>query len=323
MAVPMLSTIALLAIPVVGMGLALSQFCLVRSVLSLRQGDGSPARCLVGLSLAVALTLLLLARWHGGESMPLYSPQPSVVLGGLVFGMAARANGGCFVGTINGLCKGEGGRLFTVAGWVLGYGLVHLSSLPAHRQSSMEVALVLVGLAALLLVLNRRAHRNKQPFRPNPAAPALQGTLAWALMLTTGILVGLLHHSGLPWSPSHLARALGAALRGAPLAWSTASALLVPLGMVLVHGLRRDWNPVAIRAKDALLLAWGILMALGSVWGMGANDTYLFRYLPLGSLHAAVGLAAMVAGIAINPLELMAGGAGPQPAAVFPSEKTP
>jgi len=32
MAVPMLSTIALLAIPVVGMGLALSQFCLVRSV---------------------------------------------------------------------------------------------------------------------------------------------------------------------------------------------------------------------------------------------------------------------------------------------------
>jgi len=209
MAVPMLSTIALLAIPVVGMGLALSQFCLVRSVLSLRQGDGSPARCLVGLSLAVALTLLLLARWHGGESMTLYSPQPSVVLGGLVFGMAARANGGCFVGTINGLCKGEGGRLFTVAGWVLGYGLVHLSSLPAHRQSPLEVVLVLAALAALLLVLNRIAKRQQQSFRPNPAAPGLQGNLAWVLMLSTGTLVGLLHHSGLPWDPSSLAKGLG------------------------------------------------------------------------------------------------------------------
>jgi hypothetical protein len=53
-----------------------------------------------------------------------------------------------------------------------------------------------------------------------------------------------------------------------------------------------------------------MLMALGSAWGMGANDTYLFRYLPLGSLHAAVGLAAMVAGIAINPNDLLTGVAG-------------
>jgi len=286
----------------------------VRSVLSLRQGDCSPARCVVGLSFGIALTLLLLARWHGGESMPLYSPHVSVVLGGLVFGLAARANGGCFVGTINGLCKGEGRRLFTVAGWVLGYGLLRLPSLPAHRQSPMEVALALLGLGAFLLVLNRMAHHQQQRFCPNPAAPGLQGNRAWALMLITGILVGLLHHSGLPWSPSNLARALGAALRGAPLEGITAVALFVPLGMVLVHGLRRDWNPVAITAKDALLLPWGMLMALGSVWGMGANDTYLFRYLPLGSLHAAVGLAAMVVGIAIHPSGLMAGGAEPRAA---------
>ena len=47
----------------------------------------------------------------------------------------------------------------------------------------------------------------------------------------------------------------------------------------------------------------------------------------LASLQAYVAISQkgnqLVAGIAINPLELMAGGAGPQPAAVFPSEKTP
>jgi hypothetical protein len=38
-------------------------------------------------------------------------------------------------------------------------------------------------------------------------------------------------------------------------------------------------------------------MAMGSVCGMGANDSYLFRYLPLGSMHAALGLTAMAVGI--------------------------
>jgi len=264
----------------------------------------------VGLSFGIALTLLLLARWHGGETMPLYSPHLSVLLGGLVFGMAARANGGCFVGTINGLCQGEARRLFTVVGWVMGYALLRLPSLPAHRQSPLEVVLVLAALAALLLVLNRIAKRQQQSFRPNPAAPGLQGNLAWVLMLSTRTLVGLLHHSGLPWDPSSLAKGLGASLRGAPLRAITAYGLIVPLGMLVVHGLRRDWRPLAITPKDWLLLPWGMLMALGSAWGMGANDTYLFRYLPLGSLHAAVGLAAMVAGIAINPNDLFTGVAG-------------
>ena len=36
-----------------------------------------------------------------------------------------------------------------------------------------------------------------------------------------------------------------------------------------------------------------MLMAMGSDWGMDANDRYLFRYLPLGSMPAALGLTAM------------------------------
>ena len=46
-------------------------------------------------------------------------------------------------------------------------------------------------------------------------------------------------------------------------------------------------------------------MGLGAVWGMGANDGYLFRSLPVGPLHAAVVLAAMSAGILL-PLDLEA-----------------
>lgn len=33
---------------------------------------------------------------------------------------------------------------------------------------------------------------------------------------------------------------------------------------------------------------------------MGANDRYLFRYLPLGSMHAALGLTAMAIAILLG-----------------------
>ena len=293
----MITTLSLAAILVVGMAFALSQFCLVRGVLGVRTGNLSPTRCVVGLSLLIALTLLVLAQWRGGETMPIYNPRLTVVFGGLLFGLAARANGGCFVGTINALCKGESGRLLTIAGWILGYALLRGSPIPPQHQTPLEVGLVLGGLGALLLVLNRRARHQHQRFMPNPSEPGLQGGVAWALMLTAGILVGLLHHSGLPWDPSNLAKALGESLRGSPLTVVSAYALPIPLGMALVHGLRRDFFAVPIKAKDFKLLPLGMLMAMGSVWGMGANDSYLFRYLPLGSMHAALGLTAMAVGI--------------------------
>ena len=293
----MITVFAVAAIFVVGVALALSQFCLVRSVLGVRRGEFSAARCVVGLSVLIAITLLVMARWRGGETMPTYSPQLSVLLGGLLFGIAARANGGCFVGTLNGLCKGDWRRLCTVAGWILGYALLRVPPIPSHPQSAGEVALILSGLGGLLWWLTRQARRRGQGFVPNPAEPHLKGSLAWALMLTTGMLVGLLHHSGLPWDPSSLAKALGHSLRGTPLPPAIAGALAIPLGMALVHGLRRDWHPQTIQLKDGLLVPLGMLMAIGSVWGMGANDSYLFLYVPLGSLHAAFGLSAMAAGI--------------------------
>lgn len=288
------------AIVLVGAALALSQFCLVRSVLAIRKGDLSPARCLVGLSLLIAISLVVLAQWHGGETMPTYPPRLSVLFGGLLFGIAARANGGCFVGTLNRLCRGDWRRLFTVGGWILGYALLRLPPISSHHQSSLEVGLVLGGLGTLLWQLNSKARQLQQRFIPNPSEPKLNGRLAWALMLCTGFLVGLLHHSGLPWDPSSLAKALGHSLRGVPLTLASAYALWIPAGIALVHGVRNDWDWIGPQPKDAALLLWGMLMALGSVWGMGANDSYLFRYLPLGSLHAALGLAAMAAGIVLG-----------------------
>jgi hypothetical protein len=294
------TALSLAAILVVGMAFALTQFCLVRGVLGVRTGNLSPTRCVVGLSLLIALSFQVLAQWRGGETMPIYNPRLAVVLGGLLFGLAARANGGCFVGTMNGLCKGDLRRFLTITGWILGYALLRGSPIPGHHQTPLEVGLVLGGLGLLLLLLNRWARRQQQRFIPNPSEPALQGAVAWALMLTTGILVGLLLHSNVPWDPSSLAKALGGSLRGTPLTAVSAYALAIPLGMALVHGLRRDFSPVPMKAKDLKLLPLGMLMAMGSVWGMGANDSYLFRYLPLGSMHAAVGLTAMALGILLG-----------------------
>lgn len=289
--------LTLAAIVLVGMALALSQFCMVRSVLGLREGVFSPARCVLAISLAIALTLQLLALLEGGQTMPSYAPMAPVLLGGLLFGIAARANGGCYIGTFNELCRGQWRRLYTVAGWILGFALLRIPTLPAHAQNPQEVGLVIAGLSALLLGLGWFARRRRQSFCPNPAIPELRGKRAWGLMLASGLLMGLLHQTPWAWHPSSLTRQLGHALAGAPLPAATACGLLLPLGMVIVHLRRGQMQPQRPQPGDLILLLWGTLMGLGTVWGMGANDGYLFRYLPLGSLHAAAGLTAMSAGI--------------------------
>lgn len=286
-----------IAIVPVGMALAISQFCMVRAVLGGRSGDLSPARCVLAISTAIALCLQLIAAVSGVERMPTYSPQLPVLLGGLLFGIAARANGGCYIGTINELCRGQARRWLTVAGWVLGFALLQRPPLPSHSQRPLELALTLLGLVILLLLLNRWAHAQRQVLAPNPSVPWLKGRRAWVLMLSSGILMGLLHQSNLPWHPSSLARSLGHALIGEPLTGVVWSGLLLLLGMVLVHAWRGEIQLQGPRSNDLPLLFWGVVMALGTVWGMGANDGYLFRSLPLGSLHAAAGLVAMTAGI--------------------------
>jgi hypothetical protein len=299
------TVMALAAIVLVGMALALSQFCMVRSVLGVRAGDYSPARCVLAISLAIAICLQLLALLHGGETRPSYTPSLAVVLGGLVFGIAARANGGCFIGTLNELCRGHWRRSYTVAGWILGFALLNRPSLPSHRQRPEEVVFVGVALVGLLVLLSLLAWRRRQEFCPNPALSRLRGSRAWVLMLVSGVLVGLLHHSDWPWDPSRLASYLGRALHGAPVPASAACALMLPLGMLIVQRWGGLVQPTRLKPADLQLLLWGTLMGLGAVWGMGANDGYLFRSLPVGSLHAAVGLAAMSAGILL-PFDLQA-----------------
>jgi len=188
-----------------------------------------------------------------------------------------------------------------VAGWILAFALLRASPLPAHGQRPWEVGLVVMGLAALLLLLlSWCAQQRHQAFCPNPAISSLRGPRAWGLMLATGVLMGLLQHSHWPWDPSSLARGLGLALTGAELPSATACALLLPLGMAITHQWRGQIQPRLPVVADLKLLLWGLLMGLGTVWGMGANDGYLFRYLPLGSMHAAAGLAAMTVGILLS-----------------------
>jgi len=58
---PFLTLLTLAAIVPVGMALALSQFCMVRAVLGVREGVYAPARCVLAISLAIAVSLQLLA----------------------------------------------------------------------------------------------------------------------------------------------------------------------------------------------------------------------------------------------------------------------
>jgi hypothetical protein len=170
--------LAMAAIVLVGMALALSQFCMVRSVLSIRTGDLSPARCVLAISLAIALSLQLLAVVDGGETRPSYTPSIAVVLGGLVFGIAARANGGCFIGTLNELCRGHWRRLYIVAGWILGFALLKL---PPYRLMSRGLVRLSwwcwLWLACVAAQPSGHASATGVPPQSGPAWPARRPSL--------------------------------------------------------------------------------------------------------------------------------------------------
>lgn len=59
------------------------------------------------------------------------------ILGGLIFGLGAGANGACVFSTLARLADGHVVMLFTLAGWVIGIAALHLMFPDLHRQSNV------------------------------------------------------------------------------------------------------------------------------------------------------------------------------------------
>lgn len=284
---------------VAGLLLSRIHFCMVAAVAKASHGNWDTARSIALISCGISAVLLALAVTSGRVPRQL-SPAWPVLAGGLMFGVAAAWNRGCFVGTSIQLAGGDLRALVSLVGWVLGF-LVAGSpmALPVLPGQLQRTALALVSLLVLLAL-------SFLPVRPAVSAsgsPPGEG-VAWRASIACGAILALIDNDLWRWDPSSLARALAHPLALAESLQRRDPAPL--LGLVLLAGMaaealvqRRSRITVPSTA-DLVRLPYGMVMAAGAVLAMGGNDSQLLRFLPGGSPHGWLAVPAMVAGILIG-----------------------
>ncbi len=240
------------------------------------------------------------------------------VLGGLIFGLGAGANGACSFSTLVRLGDGHVVMLFTLAGWPLGMAGVHLiwpdlHPSPTLAQGAPVWFLVAIGPWMLwqgLHILRRLRAEGWGQLR------AAQWPLSLSVTLLAMANFGLLS-LGSTWSfTSTMLCTVGAApLSGCAngtLLWLVSGAAI--FGMVGSAALRGSFRLRRIRAAAALRHGMaGIAMGAGAALIPGGNDGLILFALPALSPHALPSWVAIIIGVALA-LTLMRATGRPIPA---------
>ncbi|MHC2791171.1 putative membrane protein YedE/YeeE [Mesorhizobium jarvisii] len=233
------------------------------------------------------------------------------VLGGLIFGLGAGANGACVFSTLARLAEGHGVMLLTLAGWAIGIAAVHLILPDLPRQSNLANPLP----AWMLLILG--------PWMIWEGARILQrlmregwgqiGAAHWPLSLSVALVAvanfGLLSLDG-AWS---FTSTLICSVKAAPLVscandarlWLISSAAI--LGMTGSAFWRGSFRLRRVRAGAALRHSLsGLAMGAGAALIPGGNDGLILFGLPALSPHALPALASIVTGTALSMVAMRA-----------------
>lgn len=266
---------------------------MVRTVRRAQLGDWADAKLLLIIALMISLVLIG-AGWLGLHPLLQLDPGWRVLAGGLIFGVAAAWNQGCFVGTSIQLMAGDLRAALSVLGWVVGFRLL---GLPAPLQALPSSGGRGVLSAALLLVLLLTLGLRPRFQNPNPAA--IQAPLNWRAALVCGVMLGVLDNDLWRWDPSSLARALA---HPATLAMTGHGlfGLMLLVGMAADAQLQHRFSLTLPRCRDLPRVAYGGAMAIGAALAMGGNDSQLLRYLPSGSPHSWLAVPVMVVGILVG-----------------------
>lgn len=276
----------------------------------------------------------------------------SVVVGASLFGLGMQLGGGCGSGTLFTVGGGSVRMLVTLAFFIIGAlgGTAHLPywlSLPALEPISLGASLgvplglglTLAGLAAIAaitLLIERRAHGNVEPIgAPLPQKgklltgpwPLLFAALALAVLNVLTLII-----AGHPWSitagfglwGAKIASAFGVpvaewefwtwpgqarALQNSVLADTTSVMDFgIILGAALAAGLAGKFAPKVDLRLGSLIAAvlGGLLMGYGARLSFGCNIGALFSGIASGSVHGWVWMICAFAGsglgIRLRPL---------------------
>ncbi|MEW6629499.1 MAG: YeeE/YedE thiosulfate transporter family protein [Pseudomonadota bacterium] len=235
------------------------------------------------------------------------------VLGGLIFGLGAGANGACVFSTLTRLAEGHGVMLFTLAGWVIGIAAVNLILPDLYRQSKSANQLP-AWVPWILIpwmiwegtrVLRRLTRDGWEQF----------GASYWPLSLSVALVAaanfGLLSVDG-AWS---FTSTLICTLKSSPMSgcanyaspWLVSSAAV--LGMAGSAFWRGSFRLRRVRAGAALRHGLsGLAMGAGAALIPGGNDGLILFGLPALSPHALPAWASIVAGTALSLVTMRAFG---------------
>lgn len=297
---------------VLGTALARANSCTVASTRRLvieRRSDW-----LLGLLVAISwsgLTLSLFALAMPGKiympgQMPIGLP---LVAGGVLLGIGATLNGGCFLGSVRRLGRGDLNYLFTLAGIAVAMALASLwlsdESPDQAMAHGLEVLRPKDSTAWAILAF--------APF-------AAYGLWKWisrrrATMLAligVGISGGVVYASSPGWSyASTLARAVSGQLDHNP-SLAEAGTVALVCGAILSSAVKHEFALRRPRLKPSLgCLFGGALMGIGAMLIPGGNDTLMLWAIPGLTAYGPAAYAIMIATIAM--LMLVWQRFGPEP----------
>jgi len=313
-----MDALSLLAAASVGALAQRHSVCHVRAIEALwRRRDLRP---LQGQTMAVAFAMLAAALASAGVAGVQHAPVPvaagavPALIGGLLFGVGAAANGGCSVSTLNRLAQGEGAMVATLAGFVLG--VVPAASLqwtdmaglwpvptrydPAWLTSDAAPWRLFATFTSLWLgsaLVSMKLRGAALAWREVVAHLHLRG------MAPLGVLAGLLYAVQGPWAYTGTLRDLAGQTGNAidtPMAWrlTLAAALLAGVVGSAWRSGAVAWRTPSRTATLQHLLA-GMLMGISAALVGGGNDSVLLNQLPMGAPAALLAWPAMCAGIAV------------------------
>ena len=239
------------------------------------------AACGAGLSLLLLAGLLPDRVWLPNDA----HFHLGLIVGGVLLGLGAMINGGCYLGSVLYLGTGNLNFLFTLLGIGLGLrGAARWSPLPVASSPLLRMAMghlwmLGLGLFALIIVVLIRRRRCKGQW----------------LALCAGLLAGLVYARHPGWS---YGSALEALARGhtALTHWRTHMSAITlfagAIGAAVLAGRFNLQRPMLWRALRCL--AGGAVMGCGAALIPGGNDSLLLWAIPGLTLYGVLAFGLML-----------------------------
>lgn len=272
-----------------GMMLSRANMCFMHAAKSAAGGRYHPLANILLTTAAATAVFALCGREGWREPAPWLWPGALTVLGAMLFGLGARINGACTIGTMGRLAHGDLGALATFAGGGLAVWLLPRAQ-PMGQQPAWFVGLdiVWVGVVALtaLLALIFVLRREEQ----------LERTIEVAFL---GGFAALLY--ALRGQSSFMDAGAAMVQQGRmhqPVVIALAGLLIGAVGVALATG--RFRLGLAHPRRIPLEILGGGLMTSGALLIPGASDVVAFYGVPSGSPHAVVAWIVMLATVVLT-----------------------